>query len=135
MPTFPSLEWFQALRRAANESGALRPLGSCHASVGVKVGDCAYMLEFEGFECAAVERIDADALIHADFYLDMPETEWAALLGDIRDTGRAAPECTFNRLDLAVPGGIVRAHDEYKRNHFLRYHLTLQAFFECAATL
>ncbi len=133
MPEFPSLEWFEEVRRAANAGGALRRLGSCNASVGAKVGDCAYLLSFEGFECDAVERIEPDELLYADFYLDMPLDKWQALIRCIRDSGRADAEHGLNRLDLAVPGGIVKSADEYKRNGFLRYHLTLQAFFDAAA--
>ena len=133
MPAFPSLEWFQDVRHAVNGGGALRRLGSCNASVGAKVKKCAYLLSFEGFECAAVERIDPEELLHADFYLDMPLDEWNGLVRCIRDKGRADPEHSLNRLDLALPGGIARSADEYRRNGFLRYHLTLQAFFDAAA--
>lgn len=133
MPEFPSLEWFEEVRRAANGGSVLRRLGSCNASVGAKVGDCAYLLSFEGFECDAVERIEPDELLYADFYIDMPPDEWQALIRCIRDNGRADAEHSLNRLDLAVPGGIVKSADEYKRNGFLRYHLTLQGFFDAAA--
>ena len=133
MPVFPSLEWFEDVRRAANASGALDGLGSCNASVGAKVGDCAYLLSFEGFECAGVESIGRDELVFADFYLDMPEAEWNGLIRCILDNGRADAEHSLNRLDLALPGGVVKSADEYRRNGFLRYHLTLQAFFDAAA--
>ena len=133
VPAFPSLEWFQDVRHAANGGVALRRLGSCNASVGAKMGDCAYLLSFEGFECAAVERIEPEALLYADFYLDMPLDEWTAFVHCIRDNGRADAEHSLNRLDLAVAGGIAKSADEYRRNGFLRYHLTLQAFFDAAA--
>ena len=133
VPAFPSLEWFQDVRHAVNGGGALRRLGSCNASVGAKVGDCAYLLSFEGFECGAVERIEAAELLYADFYLEMPLDEWNGLVRCIRDKGRADAEHSLNRLDLAVPGGIAKSADEYRRNGFLRYHLTLQAFFDAAA--
>ena len=133
MPVFPSLEWFREVSRAANASGALRGLGSCNASVGAKVGERAYLLSFEGFECAGVERIEPEELLYADFYLDMPVDEWNALVRCIRDNGRADAEHSLNRLDLALPGGVAKSADEYRRNGFLRYHLTLQAFFDAAA--
>ena len=133
VPEFPSLGWFEEVRSAANAGGMLRGLGSCNASVGVKIGECAYLLSFEGFECSAVERVEADELLYADFYLDMPLDEWHGLIRCIRDNGRADAEHSLNRLDLAVPGGIVKSADEYRRNGFLRYHLTLQAFFDAAA--
>ena len=133
MPAFPSLEWFEDVRIAANAGGVLRRLGSCNASVGAKVGECVYLLSFEGFECAAVERIEADSLMYADFYLDMPLDDWTGLVRCIRDNGRADAEHSLNRLDLALPGGIAKSADEYRRNGFLRYHLTLQAFFDAAA--
>ena len=133
MPVFPSLEWFEEVRCAANAGGVLRRLGSCNASVGAKVGECAYLLTFEGFECAGVESIEPDELVYADFYLDMPLDEWNGLIRCIRDNGRADAEHSLNRIDLALPGGVVRSADEYRRNGFLRYHLTLQAFFDAAA--
>lgn len=133
MPVFPSLDWFEEVRCAANAGGALRGLGSCNASVGAKVGDCAYLLSFEGFECAGVKRIEPDELLFADFYLDMPLDEWNALIRCILADGRADAEHSLNRLDLELPGGVVKSADEYRRNGFLRYHLTLQAFFDAAA--
>ncbi len=133
MPAFPSIEWFEALRRAANDTGSLRALGSCDAKVGAKAGDRAFLITFEGFECARVEQIDDDSLRDADFYLEMPSEKWKGLLRNIRGNGSADAEHSFNRLDLSLPGGIVRSWDEYRRNSFLRYHLSIQAFFDASA--
>jgi len=135
MPIFPSSEWFEAAREAVNEDAGYRALGTCNASVGVKVGDRAFAVDFEGFECTGTREIGADAIREVDFYLDMELDGWKDLLGNIRANGEADTEHSLNRLDLMQPGGLVKAANEYHTQTFLRIHLSLQRFFDVAGKI
>ncbi|MCH8110323.1 MAG: hypothetical protein IIB15_09370 [Chloroflexi bacterium] len=135
MPAFPSIQWFDALREAVNEDARFRSLGTCDAKVGIKTEQQAFLITFEAFECAGVEEIDEDSLRDADFYLDLSTDEWQEFLSNIQTNGKADSEHSLNNLDLSRPSGMVKSHDEYRRHSFLRYHLSLQAFFDASATL
>ena len=135
MPTFPSIQWFDALREAVNKDASFRSLGTCDAKVGIKAGHQVFLVTFEAFECADVQEIDEDSLRDADFYLDLSADEWQEFLSNIQTNGKADSEHSLNNLDLSRPNGMVKSHDEYRRHSFLRYHLSLQAFFDASATL
>ena len=53
--TFPSIEWFNALRDIINDDAAYRHIGTCDAIVGVKVPDAKkhFLITFEAFEVLA----------------------------------------------------------------------------------
>ena len=131
MPVFPSVEWFEAVRDAANGDPAFRRLGTADAHVGVKVGDSVYVLDFEAFECAGVSQVEEHILRDVDFYLDMTPEDWQSLLTNVRENGGADSEHTFNTLD--VESGIVESSNPYGMNNFPRYHVTLQRFFDVSA--
>ena len=48
--------------------------------MGVKAGDDAFAITFEGFRCAAVESISEGTLRDLDFYIDLSPGEWKELL-------------------------------------------------------
>ena len=133
MPDFPSVEWFETVKDVVNGDGAYRSLGTVDASVGVKIGDRAFVIAFEAFECTSVEEADDDGLQDVDFYLQMAPDEWFDLIRNIRSNSGADASHTLNYLDLASEGGIVRSRDEFRRTAFLRYHLSLQSFFDASA--
>ena len=133
MPLFPSIDWFNAVRDAANEDSRLRSLGTCDVAVGVKVGERVFRVDFEAFECAGVLEIDETGLPETDFFLELPPDGWVGLLRNIKSNGGADPDHSLNRLDLEHPGGIVHSHDEFRRLSFLRYHLSIQSFFDASA--
>ena len=135
MPAFPSVQWFDALRQAVNEDTRFRSLGTCDAKVGIKAEDLAFLITFEAFECAGVEEIGEDSLRDADFYLDLSTQEWQEFLRNIQANGKADSDHSLNNLDLSRPSGMVKSHDEYHRHSFLRYHLSLQTFFDASAAL
>ena len=135
MPVFPSVEWFEAVKEVVNRDGAYRSLGTVDASVGVKIGDRAFVVAFEAFECASVEEADDDGLHDVDFYLQMAPEEWSDLIRNIRSNSGADASHTLNYLDLASEQGIVRSRDEFRRTAFLRFHLSLQSFFDASATI
>ena len=131
MPIFPSAEWFEAVRNAANADPAFRGLGTAEAQVGVKVGDDVYVLDFDAFECAGVSQVEEHTLRDVDFYLDMSPEDWRTLLTNVSENGGADSEHTFNTLD--VENGIVESSNPYGMNNFPRYHLTVQRFFDVSS--
>ena len=131
MPIFPSAEWFEAVRNAANADPAFRNLGTAEAQVGVKVGGDVYVLDFDAFECAGVSQVEEHSLRDVDFYLDMAPEDWRSLLTNVRENGGADSEHTFNTLD--VENGIVESSNPYGMNNFPRYHLTVQRFFDVSS--
>lgn len=133
MPTFPSIEWFNAVRDATNQDSRLRSLGTCDTAVGVKVEEHVFRIDFEAFECADVTEIDETGLLETDFFLDLPAEAWVDLLKNIKSNNGADAAHTLNRLDITHPDGIVHSHDELRRLAFLRYHLSIQSFFDASA--
>ena len=133
MPVFPSVEWFQAVRTAANADPAFRSLGTAEAQVGVKVGDDVYVLDFDAFECSGVSQVEEYYLVDVDFYLEMAQEEWRSLLTNVRENDGADSEHTFNTLD--VESGIVESSNPFGMNNFPRYHLTVQRFFDVSAQI
>ncbi len=131
MPDFPSLQWFESVRAAANEDRAFRSLGTCDAQVGVPIGDHVFVLDFEAFECSGVAERAGDALLDVDFWIKLEPDDWRSLLTNIRRNGGADSQHTFNTLD--VENGIVESNSPYGSNSFLRYHLTIQRFFDLSS--
>ena len=135
MPDFPSVEWFDSIRQAANTDPDFRALGTCDAAVGVMVGGRVFQLDFKAFQCTGVSETDEDSLRDVDFYLEMQPPGWKALIENIRAHSGADPDHTLNTLDLSEPEGILRSRDAYGLNSFLCYHLTIQKFFDSAASV
>ena len=133
MPVFPSIDWFDSVRAAANSDRQFRALGSCDANVGIKVGDQIFILDFEAFECSGASEGSDDSLLDLDFWLSMEPDAWRTLLENIRQNGAADSEHTFNTLD--IDHGIVESPNAYGANSFPRYHLTLQRLFDLSAQM
>ena len=131
MPVFPSIDWFDSVRSAANSDRQFRALGSCDAKVGLRVDEQIFVLEFEAFECSGASEGTEDALLDVDFSLSMGSDAWKSLLENIRTNGAADSEHTFNTLD--IEHGIVESPNAYGTTSFLRYHLTLQRLFDLSA--
>ena len=77
--TFPSVEWFQALRELVNSDQEFRRLGNIDAVMGVKVGNRVFVITFEAFECTDVREGTEYDLIDADFFLEMTVEQWQEL--------------------------------------------------------
>ena len=131
MPVFPSVEWFEAVRVAANSDPAFRSFGTAEAQVGVKVGDDVYVLDFDAFECSGVSQVEDHILRDVDFYLDMTPEDWRSLLTNVSENDGADSEHTFNTLD--VENRIVESSNPYGMNSFPRYHMTIQRFFDVSS--
>ena len=135
MPTFPSKEWFDAVRDMVNNDEAFRRLGTVDARVGVKVGDALYELTFEAFSCEAVREIGESDLRDLDFWLEQSPDQWREMLENIKQHGAADLKHTLNTLDLSMPDGFARSFDGYKRDTFYRFNQSLQHFFDSSAKL
>lgn len=136
MPVFPSLEWFDALRRLVNADPRLRRLGSCDMRVGVQVDDVHIEIVFEAFECAAVRALsEAEAQTSCDFVLAMNGAQWRAMLDNIRAHHGADPRHTLNSLELPKVLHVRETADYSRRDKFYQYNQTLQFFFDTAAGL
>ena len=140
MPRFPSLEWFEAVRKVFNSEDEYQTAGggSCDALVGVKVGEDIYIVVFEGFECSAVRNAGEDDLYEADFYLDMTADEWREMLENIAENGSADLHHSLNSLDLnKSPDSIAHSlnEDGYRLDFFFRYNQTFQYFFDASSRI
>ncbi len=137
MPLFPSVEWFDAVRREFNSDESVRDGGggTCDAKVGVKVGGALYLLVFEGFECASASEIEESALASTDFYLDMPREDWRDMVANIAENGEADFDHTLNTLDLDSEDGLAMSYtgDQYLQDLFYRYNQTFQYFFDLSS--
>ena len=139
MPIFPSVEWFDVVRREFNSDDTVRGGGggTCDARVGVRVGDSTYLLVFEGFECASASEIGEADLETTDFYLDMPTEDWADMLANISENGEADLDHTLNTIDLDSPDGFALSYtgDQYRQDLFFRYNQTFQYFFDLSSRI
>jgi hypothetical protein len=125
------LELFARTRAAVNEDPSFRKLGTADMMAGIRLGDTAFIVQFEAFECAGVEQVDVEQLRDADFYLELPAPALQHYLAG-RKAGTAP---SLSSLDLDTEGGIVRGTDPLRTLKFERYLGTLQAFFDKSANL
>ena len=135
MPAFPSLEWFEALRTEVNNDPGFRHFGMVDARVGIKVGDQAFEVVFEAFDCESVREVSDAELGDCDFWLEQPPQAWSEMLLNIKQNGSADADHTLNTLDLLLPESLARSTDGYKRDLFYRFNQTLQDFFNAASRL
>ena len=134
MPTFPSVDWFEAVRKIVSEDGRLSKLGTCDAVVGVKVLDQAYEITFDAFDCTGVREISQAELAKTDFYLDATFDVWRAMLENIKQNqGMPDRQYTLNTIDFLDPDGFAKSDDQSKKDAFYRYGQTFQQFFNASA--
>jgi hypothetical protein len=135
MPTFPSVEWFDAVRNIVNQDEAFRRLGTVDSRVGVKVGDQLFELTFEAFECVGAREIGEADLRDLDFWLEQSPEEWREMLEIIKKNGSADLQHTLNTIDLSRPDGFAKSHDGYRRDAFYRFNQSLQHFFDSSSKI
>jgi hypothetical protein len=120
----PTLEWLQKARAAVNADPAFRKRGSIDVKMGVHAGDSTFLVTFAGFSCHGVETMPRKDLRDADFIIDMNAEQWDRFLTGRRSgTGRTL-------IDVDTTDGVVKAQTPRKRLDFLRYHTSIQAFFD-----
>jgi hypothetical protein len=136
MPTFPSVEWFDAIKNLVNQDAAFRHNGTIDTVIGVKVGDKIYEITFEAFECTNVREVGENDLRDMDFWLEQPYENWKAMIENIKEHGKADLALTLNTIDLSMPGeGLARSHDGYRRDAFYRFNQSIQDFFDASAKI
>ena len=132
---FPSLAWFEELRRLVNDDPAYRQIGTVDASMGVKVGDEVFVVTFEAFECSSVRSGNEYDLINVDFFIEMESTAWRAMLENIRANGGAEAGQTLVSLDMLNEISTNATGDQLRADMFFRYNQSLQHFFDLSANL
>ena len=135
MPTFPSVDWFEAVREIAKRDGRLEKLGTCDAVMGVKLLDQAFEITFEAFECTGVRKISVADLAKTDFYLETPYETWQAMLESIKEKGKPDGQYTLNTIDFLDPDGFAKSDDQSKKDSFYRYGQTFQQFFNASSEI
>ncbi len=135
--TFPSVDWFNAIRAIVNNDEGYRRIGTCDALVGVKVPDLQkyYLLTFEAFEVADVREASEADVDSTDFWFEMPYVRWKEMIQNIKANGKADLHHTLNTIDLEDPEGLARSRDGYKRDAFYRFNQTFQYFFDASAKI
>ncbi len=132
---FPSLAWFEELRRLVNDDPAYRQIGTVDASMGVKVGDEVFVVTFEAFECSSVRSGNEYDLINVDFFIEMESAAWRAMLENIRANGGAEAGQTLVSLDMLNEISTNATGDQLRADMFFRYNQSLQHFFDLSANL
>jgi hypothetical protein len=124
-----SLEWLQRARDAVNADPSFRKRGSIDTTMAVRVEETIYLVTFGGFSCHDVRAITAHDLRDADFIVEMSNDQWNRYLSGRRSgKGRSL-------VEIDTTDGVVKAQTPRKQLEFLRYHTSIQAFFDagCAA--
>lgn len=132
MLEFPSLEWFEQVRRVFNTEDCFQTLERCDATVGIKIKNAVFVLRFEGFECISAELGSEEKIENVDFYLDVPLRNWQKMIENIKENGGADTSHSLDTLDAALgPSGIVRtnANNRQKADLFFLHNQTFQNFF------
>jgi hypothetical protein len=135
MPTFPSVEWFNAVKDLVNADPNFRQLGTVDTVTGAKVGNKIYEITFEAFECTGVREVNENALRDMDFWMEQSYDAWKDMLENIKKNGAADLTHTLNTIDLSAPEGFARSHDGYRRDAFYRFNQSLQDFFNASAKI
>jgi hypothetical protein len=132
--TFPSVEWFNALKDLVNQDEGYKRIGTCDADVGIKVPDLQkyYKITFEAFEVADVRDVEEREAENTDFWLEMPYARWKDMIENIKENGKADLHHTLNTIDLEDPAGFARSNDGYRRDAFYRFNQTFQYFFDAS---
>ena len=135
--TFPSIEWFNAVRDIINDDDGYKHIGTCDAVVGVKVPDAKkfFLLTFEAFEVLEAQEVSEAEAEASDFWLEMPDARWREMIENIRENGKADLHHTLNTIDLEDPEGFARSHDGYRRDAFYRFNQSFQHFFDTSAKI
>ena len=135
--SFPSVEWFDALREIVNADDAYKRIGTCDAVVGIKIPDrqMYFRLAFEAFEVLNAREVTESEAEDADFWLEMSYERWKDMIGNIGDNGKADLNHTLNTIDLQDPEDFARSNDGYRRDAFYRFNQSFQHLFDSSANI
>jgi hypothetical protein len=135
--TFPSVDWFNAVKEIVNQDDGYKHHGTCDASVGIKVPDVQkyYVLTFEAFEVGDIKEVAEREAEDTDFWIEQTYAKWKEMIENIRANGQADLHHTLNTLDIEDPDGLARSHDGYRRDLFYRFNQSFQHFFDVSAQI
>jgi hypothetical protein len=135
--TFPSIEWFNALKELVNNDENYKRIGTCDSEIGIKIPDLDknYKITFEAFGVEDVRETDAAGAENTDFWLEMPYARWKDMIENIKANGKADLHHTLNTIDLEDPEGLARSNDGYRRDAFYRFNQTFQYFFDASVAV
>lgn len=139
MPTFPSVEWFEAVSERTDEDREkFRVLGYVDADVGIRIdgngaGVKSYLLKFRDYGVESVA--EAGSLDEADFTLEGSLGAWTDMVRNITNNGEADIDHSLNRLTMAGTPLKVVATDQLKADVFSRFNQSFQAYFNEASTV
>ena len=119
-----SVEWFKHAQAVVNADPGFRKRGSIDVKIGVKVGNSCVLVTFAGFSCHGVADLAPNDTRDADFMLEMTTDQWQRFL----EGRRSAQGRTLAQID--VTENVVKASTPRKKLEFLRFHTSLQAFFD-----
>jgi hypothetical protein len=135
--TFPSVDWFNAIKSIVNQDEGYKRIGTCDSEVGVKIPDLQkyYKITFEAFEVTDIRETDEADTEDGDFWLEMPYARWKEMIENIKANGKADLHHTLNTIDMEDPDGLARSNDGYRRDAFYRFNQTFQYFFDASARI
>jgi hypothetical protein len=135
--TFPSIQWFNAIKDIVNSDESYKRIGTCDSEIGIKIPDLQkyYKITFEAFEVSNVAEVDEAEAENTDFWLEMPYARWKDMIENINDNGKADLHHTLNTIDLEDPEGLARSNDGYRRDAFYRFNQTFQYFFDASVRI
>ena len=140
--TFPSVEWFAALRSIMNtDELRFKELGTADVSFGVQVDDedgeipsRVFRIVFEDWVCISVAEVAAEG-IDLDFVMEADFATWQEMIENIEEHGHADLRHTLNFLALPGTPLYVNGRDALGTDCFARFNQTLQEFFDSASRL
>jgi len=135
--TFPSVDWFNAIKELIKDDPGYKHIGTCDTTVGLKVPDLgkSYRIIFEAFEVTDVREADDREAENTDFWLEMPYARWKEMIENIKANGKADLHHTLNTIDIEIPEGFARSNDGYRRDAFYRFNQSFQYFFDSSAKI
>lgn len=116
-------------RDLVNEDPNFRHLGNIDLNMGIKVDQLMYLVSFEGFTCHDIREIGTKDVREADFIIEMSSQQWSRFVSGCQSGNGPS------LVQLDTSDNIVKAADPRTKLTFLRYHTSIQAFFETYATL
>ncbi len=122
-----SVKQLKRAQNSVNDDPHFRHLGNIDVDMAVKVGNQRFLVVFAGFSCIDVRKINAKEQQQADFAVVMNADQWARYL-----TACRSPD-GMNLVQFDSAEAVIEVNDPRKKLEFLRYHTSIQVFFEGCA--
>lgn len=135
--TFPSVEWFAAVKEIVNNDAGYKHHGTCDAQVGIKIPDLQkyFKITFEAFEVEEIKECAEAEAENTDFWLEQSYAKWKEMIENIKANGKADLHHTLNTLDIEDPQDLARSNDGYRRDAFYRFNQSFQHFFDVSCQI